>query len=71
MESAPRFDEVSVARTARRHKADSESPKRFERGVDPADSGCRAAQRAVELLVEAGWCLGDRVLLMSFGYGRS
>ena len=50
MESA-RFDEVSVARTARRHKLISESSKRFERGVDPQIQTA-AAQRAVELLVK-------------------
>lgn len=48
---AARFDEVSVARTARRHKLISEASKRFERGVDPQVQAA-AAQRAVELLVE-------------------
>ncbi|MBM7051259.1 phenylalanine--tRNA ligase subunit beta [Rothia sp. ZJ1223] len=52
VESA-RFDEVSVARTARRHKLTSEASKRFERGVDPQIQAA-AAQRAVELLVELG-----------------
>ncbi|MFI7484172.1 phenylalanine--tRNA ligase subunit beta [Kocuria sp. M1R5S2] len=48
---AARFDEVSVARTARRHRLPSEASKRFERGVDPRIAAV-AAQRAVELLVE-------------------
>lgn len=48
---AARFDEVSIARTARRHKLSSEASKRFERGVDPQIQAA-AAQRAVDLLVE-------------------
>lgn len=50
---AARFDEVSIARTARRHKLSSDASKRFERGVDPKIQAA-AAQRAVELLVELG-----------------
>lgn len=50
---AARFDEVSIARTSRRHKLISEASKRFERGVDPLLQAA-AAQRAVELLVELG-----------------
>lgn len=50
---AARFDEVSIARTARRHKLTSEASKRFERGVDPQIQAA-AAQRAVDLLVELG-----------------
>ncbi|MFJ3029927.1 phenylalanine--tRNA ligase subunit beta [Curtobacterium sp. NPDC087080] len=45
------FDQVSIARTARRHKLPSEASKRFERGVDPLVAEA-AANRAVELLVE-------------------
>ncbi|KTR04857.1 phenylalanine--tRNA ligase subunit beta [Curtobacterium luteum] len=45
------FDQVSIARTARRHKLPSEASRRFERGVDPLVSEA-AANRAVELLVE-------------------
>ncbi len=45
------FDQVSIARTARRHKLPSEASRRFERGVDPFVSEA-AANRAVELLVE-------------------
>ncbi len=48
---AARFDEVSVARTARRHKLSSDASKRFERGVDTKLQAA-AAQRAVDLLVE-------------------
>ncbi|PLC13069.1 phenylalanine--tRNA ligase subunit beta [Kocuria flava] len=48
---AARFDEVSIARTTRRHRLPSEASKRFERGVDPQIAPV-AAQRAVELLVE-------------------
>ncbi len=52
LESA-RFDPVSVARTARRHKLPSEASKRYERGVDP-DLAAAAAETAVRLLVEYG-----------------
>ncbi|WP_129660020.1 phenylalanine--tRNA ligase subunit beta [Rothia halotolerans] len=48
---AARFEEVSIARTRRRHRLPSEASKRFERGVDP-EVAPAAAQRAVELLVE-------------------
>ncbi|RKN12737.1 phenylalanine--tRNA ligase subunit beta [Streptomyces radicis] len=44
------FDQVTVARTARRHKLGSEAARRFERGVDPA-AAAAAGQRAVDLLV--------------------
>ncbi|EMY35964.1 phenylalanyl-tRNA ligase subunit beta [Arthrobacter crystallopoietes BAB-32] len=48
---AAHFEEVSIARSRRRHKLPSEASKRFERGVDwhVADE---AAQRAVDLLIE-------------------
>ncbi|MCC3292783.1 phenylalanine--tRNA ligase subunit beta [Arthrobacter sp. zg-Y1110] len=48
---AAHFEEVSIARSRRRHRLPSEASKRFERGVDwnVADV---AAQRAVDLLVE-------------------
>ncbi|MDP9434367.1 MAG: phenylalanine--tRNA ligase subunit beta, partial [Actinomycetota bacterium] len=49
LESA-RFDPVSVARTARRHRLPSEASKRYERGVDP-DLAAAAAEAAVRLLV--------------------
>ena len=48
---AAHFEEVSIARSRRRHKLPSEASKRFERGVDPAVADI-AAQRAVNLLVE-------------------
>ncbi|MGV9240103.1 phenylalanine--tRNA ligase subunit beta, partial [Streptomyces nigra] len=41
---AAHFDQVSIARTARRHKLSSEASRRFERGVDPA-AAAAAAQR--------------------------
>ncbi|RBM23924.1 phenylalanine--tRNA ligase subunit beta [Streptomyces sp. PT12] len=44
------FDQVTVARTARRHKLGSEAARRFERGVDP-EAAAAAGQRAVDLLV--------------------
>ncbi|ADX72645.1 phenylalanyl-tRNA synthetase beta subunit [Pseudarthrobacter phenanthrenivorans Sphe3] len=48
---AAHFEEVSIARSRRRHKLPSEASKRFERGVDWHIAGI-AAQRAVDLLVE-------------------
>ncbi|MBE0011359.1 phenylalanine--tRNA ligase subunit beta [Arthrobacter sp. AET 35A] len=48
---AAHFDEVSIARSRRRHKLPSEASKRFERGVDWQVAGV-AAQRVVDLLVE-------------------
>ncbi|WP_018135594.1 phenylalanine--tRNA ligase subunit beta [Acaricomes phytoseiuli] len=48
---AAHFEEVSVARTRRRHKLSSEAAKRFERGVDWRIADI-AAQRAADLLVE-------------------
>ena len=50
---AAHFDQVSIARTARRHKLSTEASKRFERGVDPQLAPA-AAQLAVDLLVEYG-----------------
>ncbi|QCB98236.1 phenylalanine--tRNA ligase subunit beta [Arthrobacter sp. PAMC25564] len=47
---AAHFEEVSIARSRRRHKLPSEASKRFERGVDWHVAGI-AAQRAVDLLV--------------------
>jgi phenylalanyl-tRNA synthetase beta chain len=48
---AAHFEEVSIARSRRRHKLPSEASKRFERGVDWQVANV-AAQRAVDLLVE-------------------
>ncbi|MEU6091096.1 phenylalanine--tRNA ligase subunit beta [Streptomyces sp. NPDC047085] len=47
---AAHFDEIAIARTARRHKLSSEASRRFERGVDP-QAAAAAAQRTVDLLV--------------------
>ncbi|MFF4253121.1 phenylalanine--tRNA ligase subunit beta [Streptomyces sp. NPDC001663] len=47
---AAHFDQISIARTARRHKLSSEASRRFERGVDP-QAASAAAQRTVDLLV--------------------
>lgn len=55
---AAHFDQVTVARTARRHRLSSEAAKRFERGVDPLLPPV-AAQRAVDLLVELGGGTAD------------
>jgi phenylalanyl-tRNA synthetase beta chain len=51
---AARFDPISIARSARRHKLSSEASKRFERGVDPRLAEFAVA-RVVQLLeVHAG-----------------
>jgi phenylalanyl-tRNA synthetase beta chain len=50
---AAHFDPIAVARTARRHKLNSEAAYRFSRGVDPLAARA-AAQRAVDLLVLLG-----------------
>jgi phenylalanyl-tRNA synthetase beta chain len=47
---AAHFDQVAIARTARRHRLSSEASRRFERGVDPM-AAAAAAQRTVDLLV--------------------
>ncbi|MDQ0989906.1 phenylalanine--tRNA ligase subunit beta [Streptomyces sp. V3I7] len=47
---AAHFDQVAIARTARRHKLSSEASRRFERGVDP-EAAAAAAQRTADLLV--------------------
>lgn len=57
---AAHWDEVTVARTSRRHKLPSEAAKRWERGVDPAMAPVALA-RAVALLTEyAGGVADDR-----------
>ncbi len=48
---AAHFDQVSIARTSRRHRLGSEASRRFERGVDPAATYA-AAHLAANLLVE-------------------
>lgn len=55
---AAHFDQITVARTARRHRLPSEAAKRFERGVDPRLPAV-AAQRVVDLLVELGGGTAD------------
>ncbi|PRX96015.1 phenylalanine--tRNA ligase subunit beta [Allonocardiopsis opalescens] len=50
---AAHFAETHIARTARRHRLNSEASRRFERGVDSALQ-LAAATRAVELLAELG-----------------
>ncbi|WP_334169130.1 phenylalanine--tRNA ligase subunit beta, partial [Timonella senegalensis] len=58
---AAHFEQVTIARTARRHKLPSEAAKRFERGVDP-ELPPVAAQRVVDLLMEfGGGTAGDEV----------
>ncbi|MFW0775552.1 phenylalanine--tRNA ligase subunit beta [Paenarthrobacter nitroguajacolicus] len=55
---AAHFDEVSIARSRRRHKLPSEASKRFERGVDWHVANI-AAQRVVDLLVELAGGIAD------------
>lgn len=50
---AAHFDNISIARTSRRHRLFTESSKRFERGVDPQLAPVAAA-RVAELLAEYG-----------------
>lgn len=50
---AAHFDQVSIARSARRHKIPSEASRRFERGVDTQLQPA-AAQMAAELLAKYG-----------------
>lgn len=58
---AAHFDQVSIARAARRHRLPSEASKRFERGVD-TELAPVAAQKVAELLVElAGGTIDEAV----------
>lgn len=50
---AAHFDNVSIARTSRRHRLVTESSKRFERGVDP-QLPAAAAARVAQLLAQYG-----------------
>ena len=50
---AAHFDQVSIARSARRHKTPSEASRRFERGVDTQLQPA-AVQMAAELLIRYG-----------------
>ena len=54
------FAQVSVSRSARRHKLISEAGRRFERGVDPALAPA-AAELAVRLLADLGGGTADDV----------
>ncbi|WP_028280611.1 phenylalanine--tRNA ligase subunit beta [Arthrobacter sp. H5] len=56
---AAHFDEVSIARSRRRHRLPSEASKRFERGVDWQVADV-AAQRVVDLLVELAGGTADQ-----------
>ena len=47
------FEQVTIARSARRHRLPSEASKRFERGVDP-ELAPAAAELAAQLLVAYG-----------------
>ncbi|MEN0129744.1 MAG: phenylalanine--tRNA ligase subunit beta [Brevundimonas sp.] len=55
---AARWDPVTVARSARRHKLPTEAAKRYERGVDPQLARV-AVERVVALLVEHGGGTAD------------
>ncbi len=50
---AARFDPISIAKNARRHKLSTEASRRFERGVDPSLAEYASA-RAVDLLIAYG-----------------
>lgn len=50
---AARFDPISIAKNARRHKLSTEASRRFERGVDPSLAKYASA-RAVSLLIAHG-----------------
>ncbi|MDP9805588.1 phenylalanyl-tRNA synthetase beta chain [Trueperella bonasi] len=67
MIEAAHFDQVSVARMARKHRLPSEASKRFERGVDPNVAPV-AAQRVVDLLVEYGGGTADEA---NFDYNET
>ncbi|OZG58268.1 phenylalanine--tRNA ligase subunit beta [Bifidobacterium tissieri] len=56
---AAHFDQVSIARSARRHKTPSEASRRFERGVDTQLQPA-AVEMAVELLTRYGSGEGSR-----------
>lgn len=50
---AARFDPISIAKNARRHKLSTEASRRFERGVDPSLAEYASA-RAASLLIAHG-----------------
>jgi len=51
---AARFDSISVAKNARRHKLSTEASRRFERGVDPSMAEYASARAASLLIVHGG-----------------
>ncbi|GAB3529249.1 phenylalanine--tRNA ligase subunit beta [Arthrobacter monumenti] len=55
---AAHFEEISIARSARRHRLPSEASRRFERGVDWHVAAV-AAERAIGLLSELGGGTAD------------
>ncbi|GAB3244719.1 phenylalanine--tRNA ligase subunit beta [Arthrobacter pigmenti] len=58
---AAHFEEVGIARSARRHRLPSEASKRFERGVDWQIAPV-AAERAVQLLTKFGGGTADEAV---------
>ncbi len=50
---AARFDPISIAKNARRHRLSTEASRRFERGVDPSLAQYASA-RAASLLIQLG-----------------
>jgi len=58
---AARWDPITVARTARRHKLPTEAAKRYERGVDPQLARV-AVDRVVALLTEHGGGQADEAV---------
>jgi phenylalanyl-tRNA synthetase beta chain len=51
---AARFDPISIAKNARRHKLSTEASRRFERGVDPSLAEYASARAASLLIVHGG-----------------
>ncbi|MDO4761285.1 MAG: phenylalanine--tRNA ligase subunit beta [Corynebacterium sp.] len=67
---AANWDQITTARTSRRHKLSSEASRRFERGVDPAlvevalDMACSLLQEIAGGTIEAGRTLVGEVPAM-------
>jgi len=51
---AARFDPISIAKNARRHKLSTEASRRFERGVDPSLAEYASARAALLLIAHGG-----------------
>lgn len=51
---AARFDPISIAKNARRHKLSTEASRRFERGVDPSLAEFASARAAALLIAHGG-----------------